>query len=378
MELSKRITTLEDGGTDGWAVHYRSMEMKRAGEQVVSLCVGEPDRGVDAGVADAMDASVRAGNTGYAAVQGIPELREALATREGVGSDEIMVTSGGQAALFSALSACADFGDVVVTLDPQYVTYKASIRAVGAIHRSCVLSSETDFQPDFETLDAACAGARVLMINSPNNPTGAVYGPDAMKAIARVAIKHDLWVISDEVYSDLIFEGGHISARSVKGLAERTMVVGSFSKTYSMTGFRIGWLIAPKQAIEPLLHLANTTTYGTAGFIQDAALAALDVVDVAANTDLYRTRRDAVLDALSDQRLIPSNGGMYVMLDVRETGLSGLDFAMALLEAEGIAVMPGESFGIGAAGHIRIALTVEADQITIACKRIASFMETFK
>jgi arginine:pyruvate transaminase len=374
MKLSNRILNLEGGGVDGWAVHYRATEMRRAGVKVISLCVGEPDRGVSVEIADAMDASVRAGNTGYSEVKGIPDLRAALARREDVGLDEVMVTSGGQAALFAALSACTDHGDVVVTLDPQYVTYNASIRAVGGIVKQCTLSPESGFQPDFETLDTACKNARVLMINSPNNPTGAVYDAKAMDAVARVAIKHDLWVISDEVYSDLIFEGDHISPRSLDGMKERTFVIGSFSKTYSMTGFRIGWLLAPASAITPLQQLGNATTYGTPAFIQEAALVALNAVDTDHARDLYRARRDAVMDALSAYTLVPSAGGMYVMLDVRSTGMTGLDFAMALLESEGIAVMPGESFGVGAAGHVRIALTVEVEEIKEACMKIAQFL----
>ena len=374
MKLSNRILNLEGGGVDGWAVHYRATEMRCAGQKVISLCVGEPDLGVNIKIADAMDASVRAGHTGYSEVKGIPDLRAALAAREGVDLNEVMVTSGGQAALFAALAACVDHGDVVVTLDPQYVTYTASIRAVGGVVKQCILSPETGFQPDFETLDAACKNARVLMINSPNNPTGAVYDSAAMDAIARVAIKHDLWVISDEVYSDLIFEGIHISPRSLDGMKERTFVIGSFSKTYSMTGFRIGWLLAPASAMTPLLHLSNATTYGTPAFIQEAALVALTAVDTNHPKNLYRARRDAVMDALSAYTLVPSSGGMYVMLDVRNTGMTGLDFAMALLESEGIAVMPGESFGVGAAGHVRIALTVEVDEMKEACMKIAQFL----
>jgi len=240
---------------------------------------------------------------------------------------------------------------------------------------------EDGFQPRAEDIEAKLAanpGARTLMINSPNNPTGAVYSPETLAGIAEVCRAHDLWLISDEVYDAQIWEGAHLSPRALPGMADRTLVVGSMSKSHAMTGSRVGWVIGPEAAIEALIQLSTHTTYGVPGYIQDAAAYALaQGPEVEAEVGAPFARRRAItLDLLAGQqvvRAVPPEGAVYVMLDIRATGLSGEAFAGALLDAEGIAVMPGESFGAAAAGHVRVAMTVGDAAYADALTRLLAF-----
>jgi arginine:pyruvate transaminase len=375
MKLSSRILNLETDGDDGWGVHYRAHEMARAGRDVISLCVGDHDTRVATAVVDEMVTSARAGNTKYSPVQGSEELRDELASGYGVQRENVAVVSGGQAGLFAALCAVIDPTETVVAIDPHYATYPSTVRGAGGVFKTAIAHSENEFQPKREDLEAAATGARALMINSPNNPTGAVYSRDTMDMIADVCISNDLWLISDEVYATQVHAGEHISPRDLPKMAERTIVVGSFSKSHLMTGFRIGWVIAPENVIAALLSMANATTYGTPQFIQDAALKALQLGGAEQVSKLYKERRDLAVDAFENAPipLVAPQGAMYVMVDVRATGLSGDEFANQLLDSQGIAVMPGESFGVGSAGHIRIALTVNNEKLSNAFTRIIAF-----
>jgi arginine:pyruvate transaminase len=196
--------------------------------------------------------------------------------------------------------------------------------------------------------------------------------------LAKFSKDHDLWLLSDEVYDGQVWNGSHISPRALPGMAERTLVLNSLSKSHVMTGWRLGWIIGPPEAIQRLTDLSVATTYGVPGFVQDAGLAALTQGDAieAALTETYRRRRGIALAALQGVNgvsCVPPDGAMYVMLDVRSTGLSGIAFAEELLDEANIAVMPGESFGQAAKGHVRVALTVEDSRLEAALKRIAGF-----
>ncbi len=383
--LSNRILTLDgdDRNGDGWAVYYRARALQEAGRKITMLCIGEHDFRTPGFIIDRMDASARGGNTGYALSLGQRGLREAVAVAEAKATgapttaDNVIITTGGQAALFAAMCAALDPGDLAVIVDPFYATYPATVRGAGGRLGIVPARPERGFQPDPDEVYAATEGARALLINTPHNPTGAVYSRKTLEGIAEVAKARDLWLISDEVYRTQVHEGAHLTPRLLPGMAERTLVVGSLSKSHVMTGFRIGWLIAPEHAIDPLRRMANATTYGVPGFIQDAAETALrDGAETEAETAaIYRRRRDAALDALANSglKVSPPEGGMYLMIDVRPTGMDGESFALALLEAEGIAVMPGESFGRAAAGHLRVALTVEDGEMVEALRRLAAF-----
>ena len=385
--MSKRITHLTGGGSDGWDVFYRARAMIDAGEAVTELTIGEHDIRTHPSILQAMHASAIGGHTGYAMVPGVASLRDTVAARvqaqSGVKTtrDNVLIMPGGQAALFGAHHAVCNEGDTALFIDPYYATYPGTIRSVGAVPKPVLAHASDAFQPRPADLEAAAPGATSLLINSPNNPTGVVYGRDVLDGIAGVCLRHDLWLISDEVYDTQIWEGAHLSPRALPGMAERTLVVGSMSKSHAMTGSRCGWLVGPEQAISHLINLATHTTYGVAGFIQDAAEFALKEgpeleAEVAAP---FRRRRDLAQQILDGQNIvgqIPSQGAMYLMLDIRATGMTGEEFANALLDAHRIAVMPGESFGRAAAGHIRVAMTILDDNFATALRSLCTFAGT--
>ncbi|MFT7106417.1 MAG: arginine:pyruvate transaminase [Yoonia sp.] len=384
MKLSDRIKNINGGGSDGWDVFYRARRMISDGISVVELTIGEHDIRTSPAILDAMNKAAVGGHTGYAMVPGTDALRETVAARiqarTGVPTtkDNILITPGGQAALFAAHSAVCDPGDTAVYIDPYYATYPGTIRGVGAAPRAVVTSPDTAFQPTAAALNEAAKGAISLLVNSPNNPTGVVYSAETLQAIADTCISHDLWLISDEVYDTQVWEGAHVSPRSLPDMAERTLVVGSMSKSHAMTGSRVGWICGPEIVITQLMDLATNTTYGVAGFIQDGADFALNQGD-AVEKDVaapFRRRRDLTMQALKGQnvvRAVPAQGAMYVMLDIRATGMDGESFANALLDAKHIAVMPGESFGQAAAGHVRIAMTIDDAQYVDALTRLIAF-----
>lgn len=381
---SNRLEGLNGGGDDGWGLFYRARAMKSAGEPVLELTIGEHDIGTSPEILDAMDASARGGHTGYAAIPGTPGLREAVAKRLSFFSDityepeNVLITPGGQSALFAAHSLACDHGDTALMIDPYYATYPGTLRGVGAIPRAVPTYPEDGFQPREADLMAAAEGAKSLLMNSPNNPTGAVYSDATLDGIARVAIAHDLWVISDEVYDSQVWEGKHRPIASLPGMFERTLTVGSLSKSHAMTGSRLGWIAGPKEAIAHLTNLSTHTTYGVPGYIQDAGEYALSQgpkAEAVVATPFQR-RRAILLEKLAGQqaiKAIPPAGAMYVMLDIRATGLSGKEFGEALLDEEMVAVMPGESFGVAAAGHVRVALTLPDEVFAEAMDRLFAF-----
>ena len=387
-QLSNRITSIVRGGDDGWGVYYRALEMRASGEQITMLSIGDHDVTTAPEILDAMMQSARGGNLGYTSIQGSLCLRQAVAERVsrtrrvGATPENIMITSGGQGAIFSAMMALLDPGQSCIVLDPYYASFDVTVRAASGVPIIVPTQASQGFQPDPAAIaDAVRDDTRAILINTPNNPTGAVYEADRLQEIAEICKSRDLWLISDELYDGQVFEGSHVSPRDLPGMVERTVVIGSMSKGYAMTGARIGWAVGQEDLIQRMVDLAGTTTYGLPGFLQDASRFALtelaDQERVVA--ERYLRRRNiavAAVDGSNLLRISPPSGGMYVMLDVRATGLSGVDFAMRLLEVERIGVMPGESFGKAAAGHVRIALTVPEDELERAMQRMLSFSES--
>ncbi len=388
MKLSHRITNLTGGGSDGWDVFNRARAMIDAGEQVTELTIGEHDIGTHSSILEAMHASAMGGHTGYAMVPGVDALRDTVAARVQAQSgvvttrDNVLITPGGQSALFSTHHALCDEGDTALFIDPFYATYPGTIRSVGAVPLAVQAHASNAFQPRAKDIGAVAEGARSLLINSPNNPTGVVYGRDTMDGIADVCRRHDLWLISDEVYDTQVWDGAHISPRSLPDMADRVLVIGSMSKSHAMTGSRCGWIVGPKDVISHLINLATHTTYGVPGYIQDAADFALGQGDALEQEIAapFRRRRALAQKVLAGQNavgLVPPQGAMYLMLDVSATGLSGEAFANALLDTHRIAVMPGESFGRAAAGHIRVAMTIEDARFGKALETLCQFAAGF-
>lgn len=384
MKLSHRITHLNGGGSDGWDVFYRARRMIAEGQAVTELTIGEHDIRTHPSILAEMDRSARTGHTGYAMVPGTDLLRDTVAarvqTRTGVPTTRhnVLITPGGQAALFAAHMAVCNPGDVGLYLDPFYATYPGTIRGAGAVARAVQTRAEDAFQPDAAMIAEQAEGAASLLINTPNNPTGAVYSRETLTEIADLCCERNLWLISDEVYDTQVWDGAHLSPRALPGMADRTLVVGSMSKSHAMTGSRCGWIVGPEEAIEHLINLATHTTYGVPGFIQDAASFALTAGDELEEevATPFRRRRALAMQVLAGQNtvgLIPAQGAMYLMLDIRATGQSGEDFANALLDTHAIAVMPGESFGQAAAGHVRVAMTIDDDRFAAALQTLCGF-----
>ena len=386
MQISDRLQNILGDGSDGWDLFRKAADMVRDGIDVTPLTIGEHDIRTDERILAAMHQSALDGHTGYASIPGILELRQAVAERveaqtgEPTTAENVLITPGGQAALFAAHIAACNPGDRALFIDPYYATYPGTIRGASAIPVPVQARAEAGFQPDSKDIAPHASGASSLLINSPNNPTGVVYSRETLEGIADLCQANDLWLISDEVYDTQVWEGQHLSPRSLPGMRERSLVIGSMSKSHAMTGSRIGWLVGPEDVVGHLMNLSTHTTYGVAGFLQLAALHALNMgigfeQEIAAP---FRRRRDIAVKCLSGTnavRMIPPQGAMYMMLDIRSTGMTGDEFANALLDEHHIAVMPGESFGDAAAGHLRVALTVEDQRLEDALTTLVRFAE---
>lgn len=384
---SSRISGIVPSGKDGWEVHFEGWARKLAGQDIIMLSVGDHDFDSPSETVEAAVRAVRGGHHHYTQLPGIPALREAMAkisTRSsGVATtaSQVIATPGGQAALYAAVQAVHDPGDHAVVVAPYYATYPGTFRAAGADFTVVETVAEDGFQPRVEAIEKAITPkTRSILLNTPNNPTGAVYSRAALEGIADICRRHDLWLLSDEVYWSLV-GGQHLSPRALPGMAERTLVVNSMSKSHGMTGWRIGWLTGPAELVTLLISLNLVSTYGINDFVSRAAIEALENdYGVEQIASIYANRRKVFLDAIRGINNIVvrgSEGGMYVMLDVRAIEPDSEKFAWALLDTENVTVMPGASFGEAAEGHIRIALTQPDDILREAAKRIRHFAASY-
>ena len=386
---SSRVAGITPSGKDGWEVHVEGLARRQAGEPIIMLSVGDHDFHTPAETVEAAVREVRAGHHHYTQISGIPQLRAAMAaastacTGIATEADEVLAAPGGQAALFSAVLGTLDHGDHAIVVAPYYATYPPTFRAAGAGFTVVEARPEDGFQPRAEDIDKAVRpNTRAILINTPNNPTGAVYSRATLEGLAEICRRHDLWLISDEVYWTITGGREHLSPRALPGMAERTLVVNSMSKSHAMTGWRIGWLTGPRDFIATLVSLNLVTTYGLPDFVSRAALEALEngygVAEIAAR---YAARRTVFLDAMRGMNEVTvrgSEGGMYVMLDISRLDPDCEAFARALLRREQVAVMPGSSFGEAAAGHIRISLCQPEDVLREAAMRIRRFVASYE
>jgi arginine:pyruvate transaminase len=383
MRFSDLTQRIAGDGAAAWDIHYRALAMLDQGKDILLLSVGDPDFDTPQPIVQGAIDSLLAGNTHYAEVRGKRALREAIAKRhhqrsgQRVTADEVTVLAGAQCALFSVAQCVLNPGDEVIVAEPMYVTYEAVFGACGAKVVPVPVRSENGFRVLPEDVAARITPrTRALALNSPHNPSGASLPRSTWQALAELCIAHDLWLISDEVYSELLFEGEHVSPASLPGMAERTATLNSLSKSHAMTGWRVGWVVAPPSLAAHLENLALCMLYGSPDFVQDAAVVALEseLPELDAMREAYRERRDLVCEHLVDcpgVRALKPDGGMFVMLDIRETGLSAQAFADRLLDRHGVSVLAGEAFGPSAAGHIRLGLVVGPEPLRDACQRIA-------
>jgi arginine:pyruvate transaminase len=349
------------------------------------LTVGDPDQAPPEPVIDATIDALRRHRTGYSATVGYPRVREAIAARfrrrngQPCYAENVVVTPGAQGALFCALQCLAGPGDEVIVPEPIYATYPGVIGASGARLVTVSLRADRGFHPDLDAISGAVTPrTRVIWINSPHNPTGVVFTAEEVAGIAELCRRRDLWLLSDEVYEDLAFARPHVSPWSLPGMAERTVVVSSLSKSHAMPGFRFGWIIGPPELSGHLFNLLLSMTYGSPAFIQDGVMPALenDLPEVAALREAYRNRAGMLSEILAEApncRVTPPEGGMFVLMDIRGTGVASTPFAHDLLMREHVAVLPCDSFGPSAAGHLRISLTAAELRLTKAARRIVRF-----
>ncbi len=263
--------------------------------------------------------------------------------------------------------------------DPYYATYEAVVTAPGGVPVAVKLDPDRGFHPDIRALErAVTARTKAILLNSPSNPTGAVFTPEEIRAIGDIAKKHDLWIVSDEVYATMIHGQHHFTSPFFhQDLEERTIVVSSISKSHAVPGFRCGWIAGSKDFVAKALPVTETMLFGSQPFLEDALSFALDneFTETEAMRDAYWARGKALVEGLKASNRVKARmpeGGMFVMVDVRPTGLSGDAFARKLLADFDVVTMPGESFGLGGAGHLRVALTVDETLMAEAAKRIVS------
>lgn len=370
-------------GTDKWAVHYAAKAKIAAGERVLMLSIGEPDFSPPAAVSEELIRSVRAGRVRYSSGQGEPAMLDAIAahyarrTGRAIGPDQVVYMPGTQSALGFAMLALAEAGDEVIVPEPFYATYDGVVAATGAGQARAVARPRDRFHLTPEGLEAAITPrSRVLLLNSPSNPTGAVLSAGEIAAIGEVCEAHDLWIVSDEVYSTLVFgNAAFASPFDDARLAERTVVVSSLSKSHAMPGFRAGWAVGPAEFTARMLPCAEAFLFGCQPFVQDAAIFALqnDFPECDGMRAAFERRARVFIDAFQDAKGVRAHmpeGGMFVFADIRPTGVTGEAFAMRLLEEENVSVMPGEAFGAAGAGHVRIGLVADDAVLAAAARRL--------
>ena len=384
MRLAKTTERLAGLGSDKWAVHIEGRQRHALGEDMIFLSIGEPDALPPRAILDEAYKQMLAGRLRYSAGQGEPSVLNALSrhytkqTGRPIGPDQFLFLPGTQTALFMAFKSILDEGDEVLLLDPYYATYEGVVTAPGGRPVAVPLDPDNGFHPNPEAIKAAITPrTKALLLNSPSNPTGAVFTAAEIKAIGALCKKHDLWIVSDEVYATLIY-GNNIFTSPFfdKDLEERTIVTSSISKSHALPGFRCGWIAASAEFVASALSITETMLFGSQAFLEDATALALDTAfpEVDAMRHSYEARARVLVDGLKNCKTVSAHmpeGGMFVMVDVRKTGLSGEVFARRLLNEQNVVCMPGESFGACGAGHLRVALTVDEKQIAQAALRIA-------
>jgi arginine:pyruvate transaminase len=385
VRFSPLVDRIAGRGAGAWSIHMEAARLRDQGQDVIFLTVGDPDQAPPQPVIDATIDALRRHRTGYSSIIGHPRVREAIAARfqrrtgRPCSADNVVATPGAQGGVYCTLQCLAGPGDEVIVPEPIYNTYEPVIGASGARLVTVPLRAERGFHPDLDAIAGAVTPrTRVIWINSPHNPTGVVFTADEVAGIAELCRRCDLWLLSDEVYDDLAFARPHISPWSLPDMAERTVVVSSLSKSHAMPGFRFGWIIGPPALSRHLFDLLVAMIYGSPAFIQDGVMPALenDLPEVAALREAYRSRARLLPRILAEApncRLTPPEGGMFVLWDIRGTGLASEVFATELLMREHVAVLPCDGFGPSVVGHLRISLTAPEPRLAEAGRRIVRF-----
>ena len=380
MKLATRMSRL--GTETAFEVLARARALEAKGREVVHLEIGEPDFDTPAHVIEAATAALHAGATHYSPSPGIPELRQAIARFAGAKRglsfepEQVVVTPGGKPIMFFLMLALVEAGDEVIYPNPGFPIYESMINFAGAKAVPIPLREDRRFRLDVDELASLITPrTRLLVLNSPQNPTGGVLERSDLEQIARLAVAHDLLVLSDEIYSEILYEGDHVSIATFPGLAERTVILDGFSKTYAMTGWRLGYGIMPTALVPAISRLVTNSVSCTATFVQYGGVAALTESqdDVRAMVEEFRRRRQVLVDGLNAIpriRCAQPAGAFYVFPYVGDVGMDCRAFADYLLNDAGVATLAGTSFGAYGEGYLRLSYANSIENLTRALEWI--------
>ena len=381
VKLASRMGRL--GTETAFEVLVRARALEAQGKDIVHLEIGEPDFDTPENVIEAGANALHSGWTHYGPANGDPKLREAIAKYingsrgTSFAPDQVVVTPGGKPVMFFLMLALLEEGDEAIFPDPGFPIYQSMIDFAGAKAVPIPLREENEFRLDVEELKSLVTDrTKLLIINSPANPTGGVLERSDLEAIAKIAVEHDLLVLSDEIYSELLYEGEHVSIATYPGMAERTVILDGFSKTYAMTGWRLGYGLFPKDLAPLIAKLMVNSVSCTSVAVQQAGLEALTGPQdkVAEFREAFRTRRDLVVDGLN---AIPGitcrrpKGAFYVFPNITGTGKTSREFADLLLNEYGVAALSGTAFGAAGEGYLRLSTANSEENLNKALGRIA-------
>jgi aspartate aminotransferase len=384
MRLAARMARL--GTETAFDVLVRARELEQQGREIIHLELGEPDFLTPAPIIEAAYRALKEGWTKYGPSAGLWPLREAIAEevsrRRGisVSPDQVVVTPGAKPIIFFSILALIEEGDEVIYPNPGFPIYESMIRYVGGVPVPVPLREDRDFALDVEeVIGKITPRTRMLIVNSPHNPTGGVLGYEEVKALAEAVVDRDLVVLSDEIYSRIIFEGEHVSIAQFPGMLEKTIILDGFSKTYAMTGWRLGYGVMRADLAAQIAKLQTNSTSCTASFVQIAGIEALrgDQTPVAEMVAEFRRRRDRIvagLNAIEGFRCRVPKGAFYVFPNITETGWTSKALADYLLEEAGVACLAGTAFGHYGEGYLRFSYANSLENIERALERIARAM----
>lgn len=388
MKIADRMNRL--GTESAFDVLAKAKQLEAQGKKIIHLEIGQPDFQTPINICEAAFRAMKDGYTGYSPAAGLLELREVVAehisTTRGieVHPDEVVVTPGAKPIIFFTLLALVNEGDEVIYPDPGFPTYESVINFVGAKGIPVPLREEVDFRFHIDDLiDVISERTRLLILNSPQNPTGGLLQKEELEAIAQLANKHDFYVLSDEIYSHILYEGNHESIIGFPGMQERTILIDGYSKTYSMTGWRLGYGIVPKPLVEKIVRLMINSNSCTCSFTQMAGIEALKGPQefVEQMVAKFKRRRDAVVDglnAIAGITCLKPKGAFYVFPNVKQIPLSCEALADYLLEEAGVALVAGTAFGKFGDGYLRISYANSLENIQEALDRIQVALSKLK
>ena len=384
MRLASRMSRL--GTETAFEVLAKARMLEAEGMDVIHLEIGEPDYDTPENVVRAGVDALSGGFTHYGPSPGLPDVRARIAREVAdtrgisVSADNVVVTPGGKPIMFFVLLALAEHGDEVLYPNPGFPIYESMINFAGAEAVPMPLREDRDFNVDVDAVaEQITPATKLMIINSPNNPCGSVMSREELRALAELAVERDVLVLADEIYSRFLYEGEHHSITAFPGMADRTIILDGFSKTYAMTGWRLGYGVMPLELVEPISRLMTNSVSCTASFTQMAAIEALDGPqdDAYGMVDEFKRRRELIvngLNAIPGIRCPMPKGAFYVFPNVEGTGLSSAEFADRLLQEAGVACLSGESFGAYGKGYVRFSFANSAENIQKALERIADFV----